>query len=164
MQRGWSSFADTRQKPNATSSIRTRVFSRFSRRVCRRRWPSGSRPQAPQRPKDFRKAHRRAKSTGQPGRVSAVAGACGAERNQPASKARPRTLTTCGFTAARVDFNAGGIGPIAAMLGRGPFLQRIFPSSIAPVLFQGPILRSSLFQHRCPEANPQRLELDRYLG
>ena len=29
MQRGWSSFADTRQKPNATSSIRTRVFLCF---------------------------------------------------------------------------------------------------------------------------------------
>ena len=32
MQRGWSSFADTRQKPIATTSILTRVFSCFSRR------------------------------------------------------------------------------------------------------------------------------------
>jgi len=31
MQRGWSSFADTRQKTHPTSSIRTRVFSSFSR-------------------------------------------------------------------------------------------------------------------------------------
>jgi hypothetical protein len=31
MQRGWSSFADTRQKNQPTSSIRTRVFSSFSR-------------------------------------------------------------------------------------------------------------------------------------
>jgi hypothetical protein len=31
MRRGWSSFADTRKKTHPTSSIRTRVFSRFSR-------------------------------------------------------------------------------------------------------------------------------------
>jgi len=33
----------------------------------------------------------------QPGRTSAEAGACGAKRNQPASKARSRTSTTLGF-------------------------------------------------------------------
>ena len=32
MRRGWSCFADTRQKPHPTSSIRTRVFSSFSRK------------------------------------------------------------------------------------------------------------------------------------
>jgi hypothetical protein len=36
-------------------------------------------------------------SPAQPGRVSAEAGACGAKRNQPASKSRQRTSTTLGF-------------------------------------------------------------------
>ena len=35
--------------------------------VCRRRCSSGRRPQAPQRPQDFRKAHRRDNSTGAAG-------------------------------------------------------------------------------------------------
>ena len=97
MQRGWSSFADTRQKPIATSSIRTRVFSFFSRRcvggdvhpVGVRRRLHGSRI--------FGRCSIVTISLAQPGRVSAEAGACGAERNQPASKSRHRTSTALGF-------------------------------------------------------------------
>ena len=42
-------------------------FCVFRGVVCRRRCPSGRRPQAPQRPTDFRKAHRRNNSTGAAG-------------------------------------------------------------------------------------------------
>lgn len=57
MRRGWSSFADTWQKTQPTSSIRPRVFPAFAA-MCRRRWPSGRRPQAPQRLWNFRNAAR----------------------------------------------------------------------------------------------------------
>ena len=43
-----------------------RIFEIFAE-VCRRRWPSGRRPQAPQRSSDFGKAHRRDYSTGAAG-------------------------------------------------------------------------------------------------
>ena len=97
MQRGWSSFADTRQKTVVASLIRTRVFSCFSRRcvggdvhpVGVRRHLHGSRI--------FGRGSIVTISQAQPGRVSAEAGACGAERNQPASKSRHRTSTALGF-------------------------------------------------------------------
>jgi len=97
MRRGWSSFADTRQKPVATSSIRTRGFSCFSRQcvggdvhpVGVRRHLNG--------PQIFGRRNIVTNPPPQPGRVSAEAGACGAKRNQPASKSLQRTSTTLGF-------------------------------------------------------------------
>ena len=64
MQRGWSSFADTRQITFLKTIGEDQQFRHFLAAVCRRRWPSGRRPQAPQRPTDFRKAHRRDNSAG----------------------------------------------------------------------------------------------------
>lgn len=97
MQRGWGSFADTRQKPNANSSIRTRGFSRFSRKcVGGDVHPVGVRRHL----SDSRIFGRLIVVTiplAQPGRVSAEAGACEAERNQPASKSLQRTSATLGF-------------------------------------------------------------------
>ena len=53
MQRGWSSFADTRQITFSNTIGEEHRIRLFLAAVCRRRWPSGRRPQAPQRPSDL---------------------------------------------------------------------------------------------------------------
>ena len=54
MQRGWSSFADTRRITFSNTIGEDQRIRHFIAAVCRRRWPSGRRPQAPQRPSDLR--------------------------------------------------------------------------------------------------------------
>ena len=110
MQRGWSSFADTRQKPNATSSIRMKGFFEIFAEVCRRRCPTGRRPQAPQRPKDFGRRIVVTNPPAQLGWVSAVTGACGAERNQPATGGGDLHLNEArvGFEHGRRGMRKGG--------------------------------------------------------
>jgi hypothetical protein len=64
----------------------------FIAAVCRRRWPSGGRPQAPQRPTDLRTSAtvifltRGMPETGD----AAEVGVCGAKRSLPVRTARPR--------------------------------------------------------------------------
>ena len=53
-RRGWSSFADTRHFIFSKTISEDQRFRHFLAAVCRRRWPSGRRPQAPQRPSDLR--------------------------------------------------------------------------------------------------------------
>ena len=54
MQRGWSSFADTRQITFSNTIGEDHRIMHFLAAVCRRRWPSGRRLLAPQRPSDLR--------------------------------------------------------------------------------------------------------------
>lgn len=87
-RRGWSSFADTRHFIFSKTISEDQRFRHFLAAVCRRRWPSGRRLQAPQRPTDFGKAICRAIQTDR-GRKSFSGGvACGAKRSQAASAAR----------------------------------------------------------------------------
>jgi hypothetical protein len=62
-RRGWSSFADTRHFIFSKTISEDQRFRHFLAAVCRRRWPSGRRRQAIQRPTDFRKAICRATQT-----------------------------------------------------------------------------------------------------
>ena len=64
MQRGWSSFADTRQITFSKTIGEDQRIRLFLAAVCRRRWPSGRRRQAIQRPTDLRRAICRAIQTG----------------------------------------------------------------------------------------------------
>jgi hypothetical protein len=54
-RRGWSSFADTRQLSFPKTISEDQRLRHFLAAVCRRRWPTCRRPQAPQRPSDLRK-------------------------------------------------------------------------------------------------------------
>ena len=54
MERGWSSFADTRPITFSNTIGEDQRFRHFLAVVCRRRWPSGRRLQVSQRPSDLR--------------------------------------------------------------------------------------------------------------
>lgn len=63
-RRGWSSFADTRQITFLKTIGEDQRIRHFLAAVCRRRWPSGRRRQAIQRPMYLLKAICRAIQTG----------------------------------------------------------------------------------------------------
>jgi hypothetical protein len=84
MRRGWSSFADTRQITFSNTIGEDHRIRHFLAAVCRRRWPSGRRLQAPQRPADLREVICRANQTGAAGTVFSGGGCLWSEA-EPAS-------------------------------------------------------------------------------
>jgi hypothetical protein len=96
-QRGWSSFADTRQITFSNTIGEDHRIRHFLAAVCRRRWPSGRRPQASQQLSDFRNAHRRAIFIGESRDAIRRRLALVELGNQPASAPRTRTSATHSF-------------------------------------------------------------------
>ena len=111
-------------KPKATTSTWTKGFSRFSRRcVGGDVHPVGVRRQLND-PWIFGRLIIVTISPAQPGRVSAEVGACGAKRNQPASKSRQCTSTALRFFSGGSGF-CGGRRMIGDCLARWMLSGRI---------------------------------------
>jgi hypothetical protein len=142
MRRGWSRFADTRQNTHPTSTIRTRVFSRFSQQCVGGDVHLVGVSRHLNDPRIFGTRIVVTFDRREPRRVSTGAGASGAKQSQPASA--PRACTS-----ATLEFRQGGCQSADRWRASG-FFRRCCRSVLLdffPTMnFRGVLPR---IQHRC---------------